>query len=251
MKWLSPEDWLEDTKKASGSFTEDYKHHLILHVDGTVITVFSPADSRLAKCMYSHKHELHGWQFFITVTQTGRIVYLSSIQGGKLHDKTHWQLDKTSEKLLEFYRKYSYNNGELDVENSRYRCTIGGDKAYKGLQVPEGWLLLLTKSAERHDVEEEMNAHNHGPNPKPKPKPKPKPRSKPKPAPQEVRVEEVYDAGVATYRAVVERVMAALKRWRVLVTQYHLSNRNRAKKIIFVVACLTNYQLANDCSSNW
>ena len=158
---------------------------------------------------------------------------------------------KTSEKLLEFYRKYSYNNGELDVENSRYRCTIGGDKAYKGLQVPEGWLLLLTKSAERHDVEEEMNAHNHGPNPKPKPKPKPKPRSKPKPAPQEVRVEEVYDAGVATYRAVVERVMAALKRWRVLVTQYHLSNRNRAKKIIFVVACLTNYQLANDCSSNW
>lgn len=113
-----------------------------------------------------------------------------------------------------------------------------------------GWL-LLTKSAERQDVEEEMNAHNHGPNPKPKPKAKPKPRSKPKPAPQEVRVEEVYDAGVATYRAVVERVMAALKRWRVLVTQYHLSNRNRAKKIIFVVACLTNYQLANDCSSNW
>merc|ERR1711988_707550 len=94
-----------------------------------------------------------------------------------------------------------------------------------------GWL-LLTKSAERQDVEEEMNAHNHGPNPKPKPKAKPKPRSKPKPA-----------------RAVVERVMAALKRWRVLVTQYHLSNRNRAKKIIFVVACLTNYQLANDCSS--
>ena len=66
--------------------------HLILHVDGTVVTVYAPSDSRLAKAMYSHKHEHHGWQFFIVVSQTGRIVFLSTIEvfpSSHTHSHTH------------------------------------------------------------------------------------------------------------------------------------------------------------------
>lgn len=99
LHWISPQEWLSDTTTASGSFAQEYILTLIFHVDGTVIPVLTPSDTNFNKQTYNSKHDENAWQFFVVVTQTGRIVHLSTIEGGKIHDKTHWEKNEITDKL--------------------------------------------------------------------------------------------------------------------------------------------------------
>ena len=45
--------------------------------------------------------------------------------------------------------------------------------------------------------------------------------------------------------------MKALKRWQILERRSDIMSAKNVQDIIFVVACLTNYQLKIFCASNW
>lgn len=93
--WISPAEWLADTENASGKITEHYPLHLFFHVDGTVFAVWNPSDGSLNKAHWNSKHGVCAWQFYVVVTQTGRIVKVSTV----MHDKTHFEKDKVSDDL--------------------------------------------------------------------------------------------------------------------------------------------------------
>lgn len=59
-----------------------------------------------------------------------------------------------------------------------------------------------------------------------------------------------YDPKIAKFRSVVERVMSALKRWKIMVSPWHLP-AGKVESIVRTVCALTNYQLLNDCDGNW
>tara|TARA_R110002050_G_scaffold137528_1_gene261133 strand:- start:108 stop:1463 length:1356 start_codon:yes stop_codon:yes gene_type:complete len=258
IRLLNPKEWLADTKHASGNFAATFPGTLIYHVDGTLLKGLKPFDASVANTLFNSKHAAHGWQVFVIVSQMGRIVYLSSVEGGKLHDKTHWQRDGVPDVLYSYYNELkSYNSGEVTLSGRTYQCAIGGDKAYKCLQLPEGWKLFVTKSGENHDVDEEQRAHDRGVSYSGKGGKKDKKKKKKKnkkkktlppvtekgtPLTVDMEVSQEFCPKIAKYRSVVERVMAALKRWHILTTPELLSG-NTVEDIIFVVACLTNYQL--------
>lgn len=285
IQFLSVEGWKEDTCRASGKFCDDFPNTLVYHVDGTVLPVYASSCIRISKAMYNSKHDTQAWQVFVLCSQTGRIVYLSTIEGGKCHDKTHWEKDNVTKLLYEAYRdddayeKGKFISEEIDEQGVTtqvtYQCMIGGDKAYRDTCLPEGWKLKITKTGENHDIRGEQDAHDNGipfyaqlAGKKRKNKQceaegsnGAKKRSKMSVA-RESRAEELgvpvasiedsqtFDPTIACYRSVVERVMMALKRWRVLVTNYHLTMQ-RVEDIVQAVASLTNYQLEHDCETNW
>tara|TARA_R110002050_G_scaffold177850_1_gene311001 strand:- start:787 stop:1257 length:471 start_codon:yes stop_codon:yes gene_type:complete len=71
--------------------------------------------------------------------------------------------DGTCDSLHSYYSNFcSYCEGQLEIGGVKYKCAVGGDKAYKCLQLPLGWQLYITKSGESHDVDEEQRAHDRG-----------------------------------------------------------------------------------------
>ena len=269
--FLSPKEWLEDTSECP-EFLAAYPLHLVLHVDGTVCEIETPTVPTAAQATYNSKHGINSWQIFILVTQTGRIVYMSSVEGGKMHDKTHYCRDDVSRQLYEFYSKCpGYKDGTIKIGRKLYQLTIGGDKAYKNLVLPKGWRLLLTKSAEDHDVNLEQAAHDGGVDLATAKKRKARndagnsqkklkkddesnnggssdaTRGWPQ---ANITESQRFDTNVAPFRSVVERVMKALKRWHILLTRIHLTPR-RVTTVFKCVCILTNYQLKYDCDTHW
>ena len=249
IKLLSGGEWLNDTRKASGGFGNHFPSTLVYHVDGTLIKGFKPSDAAVANALYNSKHGAHGWQIFVLVSQMGRIAYLSSVEGGKVHDKTHWEIDGVSDQLYSHYSALRfYDKGELKIRGVRYRCAVGGDKAYKRLQLPEGWKLFITKSGENHDVDAEQRAHDRGVPYSQKSlgrngngaegikKKKGKEKCKEKklqketesgtPLNTDMDEMQIFSPEIARFRSVVERVMKAMKRWRVLDKCDVLSAKN-------------------------
>ena len=198
-------------------------------------------------------------------------MYSSNIEGGKLHDKTHWIRENVSERMYKFYANIkSYKDGTLRVANRRVNLAVGGDKAYKGLLLPRGWRLCITKSGERHDIDEEQMKHdgidyrklstkgkekdtekekevsNADGQEKKRKKPSARTESISSFPPADLEESQSFDPTIAKYRAVVERVMKAIKRWQVCVTMYHLKGGRRVNRIARCVVMLTNYQLLYD-----
>jgi hypothetical protein len=271
-KWINEEDiisfpslkdWVHDTRTAKGNYKEEFGEYLMMYVDGTVVQVFAPLDPGISKSLFNSKHGITSWQFFVIVTLTGRIVYFSAVEAGKMHDKTHWEKEKVGEHLFDHFSQLSsYSKGKVRFDKKWYTCSVSGDKAYKALVLPDGWHLFITKSGENHDVEIEQFAHDEGITIEVATERKRKEREEAGVEKRKKRKllegvesnteeEEHYDPLVARYRCVVERVMIALKRWKVLTSQYHMSGYEKASMIMECCAGLTNYQLLKDCSGHW
>lgn len=118
---------------------EAYKKVLFYFVDGTVVGVGESGDPDVNRDTWNTKHQIHAFAFFVLVAPNGRIVYLSDVYFGNVHDKTAWE-ESTVLRLLK--QKYSVLPNDLTF-------AIGGDKAYPHMTVPDGWFKYITKSGEK------------------------------------------------------------------------------------------------------
>jgi hypothetical protein len=191
---------------------EEYKT-LFFFVDGTVIQIWKPKDSKTNQCCFSSKHNKTAWQFFVLVTPNGHISFVSHVKGGATHDKTHWNESGAPSQLEE---KYGYLH--------HTKMAIGGDKAYPDLKRPSNFECYVTMTAD--SLEESgvsfmtssstsnLSPYKHCPK-------------------------------IAKYRAVVERTFAALKQWHCLASVSFMSRikLDELELLLLVLSALTNFQL--------
>ena len=135
----------------------------------------------------------------------GQIVYVSVAHEGSVHDKTHWNQSGVVNLLKEAY----------PLRSEEHTFAIGGDKAYPGLERPDGWKNVVTMTAE---VEEDG---------------------------MKDQVHFFRDAGIARFRAVVERTICAVKKWRILRNESFMTKIavQELYELLLVICALTNYQL--------
>ena len=138
--------------------------------------------------------------------------YVSDVRDGSIHDKTHWNSSGVIEILKEAY----------PVQTEGFTYAVGGDKAYPGLKRPEGWASYVTMTAE--EMEDGMlDQHNY-----------------------------FRDAGIARFRAVVEQVIGAVKKWKILENECFLTHVqiSELQEMLVVICALTNHQL-NSHGGSW
>ena len=196
-----------------------YPNTLFFWIDGTVVKVWCPKDSKAARSFYNKKHGHHAYVFFIVVMPNGSIVYLSNVMDGTEHDKTHWNLSDGPDLLAATYPNIPEG----------LQLAIGGDKAYGGVRRPEGWANHVTRTVE----EETHNEESVDQNPEPKGKKK------------EWWCEYTKDPKIARYRAVIERSIGAMKKWQILANEALISRvtLEELHDLLLLIAALTNVQL--------
>lgn len=210
--FLKPDEWKKecDTKC---KFLEDFPNHLIYFVDGTPVATYNPTEFNASYRTWNQKHQIHSFTFFVLVTPTGRIVYVSDLEGGSVHDATHFRKSDVMERL----------NTEYQRAHGAWTYCIGGDKGYRAVLPPPKWLMLITKSGEQSgDQGNATNGDDGGSNP----------------------IENdsiIFSPSIAKHRSVVERVFGRLKEWRILLTKHHLLISFKAQNIVFALCCLHNH----------
>lgn len=182
-------------------------------------------------------------------------MYVSTVGKGSLHDSKSWndalayppvQLNdemtdcvpradnKTFiQQLQETYplplRHTINSDADMPIETSYQPC-ISGDKAYPGINLPDDWHLYVTMTAEvgvqeKQDREDETNAELYnieGDNRRHK-------------SPE-----------IAQYRSVVERVIGAMKDFKILTNIALMSQTPVIEiyKYITIIAAIVNYNLS-------
>jgi hypothetical protein len=147
----------------------------------------------------------------------GRIVYVSDLDGGSVHDKTQWDECGIVADLADFYR-----NCKATVGGQEYQFALTGDKAYVLMTKPDGWQVVVTKSATETLADNDVQ--NNDP-----------------------RMENVkLDPGVAIYRSVVERTISRMKRWLGLMNPLLVQSFQRAQKMLHFVAALVNWEIEHN-----
>ena len=209
LKFPSVDTWISSTPD---EMKAAFPSVLFFFVDGTVLRIKMPMDEKTARATFNSKHGYHGYVFFIVVMPNGKIAFVSGIRDGSTHDKSHWNQSGAVESLKQAY----------PVRTEGYSYAIGGDKAYPGLQRPDGWKSYVTMTAE--EVEGGIRDQVHF----------------------------FRDAGIARFRAVVERAIGAVKKWRLLENEAFLTKVRvkELEEILLVICALTNYQL-NDHGGTW
>ena len=202
LKFPSIEAW---SASSPASLKSKYPTHLFFFVDGTIMKINAPQDEKTACAFFNFKHGYHGYVFFLAVMPNGQIVYVSGVREGSVHDKTHWNQSGVVNLLKEAY----------PLRSEEHTFAIGGDKAYPGLERPDGWKSIVTMTAE---VEEDG---------------------------MKDKVDFFRDSGIARFRAVVERTICAVKKWRILRNESFLTkiDGNELNELLLVICALTNYQL--------
>ena len=114
------------------------RHSIFYFVDGTVVEVEESGDVAFRRLLWNNKHQHSALSFFILVSPDGRIVYVSTVDNGNVHDKTAWEHSGVVDELEQFYAGGSAN----------FQLAIGGDKAYPYMTVPRNWHKYITKSGE-------------------------------------------------------------------------------------------------------
>lgn len=156
----------------------------------------------------------------------GHIVFLSKLDIGHKHDATHFNESKAVDELEEFYEP-----------NEDWTFCLAGDKAYPNINLPEGWELYVTMTAEEPvNPTEETNV---GPKKK---------------------NEKVMDSEnrhkspeIARWRSVVERAIGAIKRWQILSNVDYMSKVDGAllQKLLTVICALVNWERKNGRKKAW
>lgn len=99
--------------------------------------------------LWNNKHKIHAFSFFIIVAPDGRIVYVSIVDNGNVHDKTAWEESGVVNELQDFY-----------AENpTTFQLAVGGDKAYPNMTVPQHWHKYITKSGEAEATKKSPQLH--------------------------------------------------------------------------------------------
>lgn len=217
--FLSPAELLEEQAKLAGT---DFESYLVMYVDGTLIPLFTPQDKRLHRQTFSDKHGINGWTFFALVTTTGRCVAISDLKGGRVNDKSQWDESDIVERLDAFYTE-----AQPRIDGVRYTMALCGDKAYVFMRKPDGWKVIVTKSAEKtlhaEGVDDDASEQSN----------------------QDPRLKDVIlTPAVAVYRSCVERFFARVKRFKGLANPQLLRDRARAKRLVTIAAALVNYDYA-------
>jgi len=130
-------------KKNYGAGMKKFNNNkmMILILDGTSLTVFKPSSHAGSnRGMYVNYKKHTAWRYFVGVMTSGEIVFISELYLGAENDGKIYS-DSRLKELLE--REYEDSN--LDG----WKLYLGGDKGYVFAVPPEGWGLLLTKSAEK------------------------------------------------------------------------------------------------------
>jgi hypothetical protein len=218
IKWPTLEMWkLKHNEKLRNA----YPKTLFFWVDGTVIKMWCPKDTKTARVFYNKKHGHHSYVFFVAVTPDGEIVYVSECMGGTEHDKTHWNNSTAPDEL-----KGRYTSDEFTFSTS-------GDKAYKGMRRPQGFHnhVTMTGLLEEDDEEEEEGEVKD----------------------EWWRGNYTCDAGIARFRAVVERTIGAIKKWLVLMNVALITKISYTlmQKLVVLCCALTNHQLRNNKTGTW
>jgi hypothetical protein len=187
---------------------EVFDNDLVVFVDGTVIYTEQPHDITAQRMFYStHKHAW-GWQFFILVTPTGRIVHVSDVHPANIHDSAQFNSSDAVQKLTDMY--------DYDVNQEYISCAIGGDKAYPKIRRPPGWRVYCTMSAADNAVDEAIDGVFD-------------------------EATTIMDPGIAGARSVVERVFARMKKYSIMQKHSSLRSDERSEKVIRLVAALVNW----------
>lgn len=217
VKFLSTEEWLHDLSPIyENEKYMAYRKHYFIFVDGTIIQTFDSSDCEGSRSLWNVKHKCPSFIFFVMVTPTGRIVYLSEqMCNGKMHDKTHFEREKVGEKLEERYKEEELEDG--------WTFAIGGDKGYPFISIPKGWKLYITKSGENSKDVNEEGVESGEPIKKAKAE------------------HVVLDPGIARLRGVVERVIGRIKSWEIFASKYYCSNVKRVKKLVEIVCGIINW----------
>jgi hypothetical protein len=253
----TPTEWLAmNTEKLEKGFP----NRLFFFIDGTILEVWRPKDIKRARSDFNAKHGCAAVSFFIVVSPTGRIVYISHLDTGNTHDSTSWNLAPAfpptnvtkiaaekrtdGETFIMTLQKYYGVKGiakTLQDIPLEVFFAIGGDKAYPFILLPNGWYLYVTASSSEEDAQKEAKEG------------------------QEATEKALGKLGgdrpvfnkddekmrnltpdIARPRGVVERVIGAMKDFHLLLNVPFLSRQNYRKVVIliFVVAAITNYNLA-------
>lgn len=204
------------TRETSTAFNDNFPRVLVFFVDGTFVESEDTADTLVHKAMFNTKHGGNGWVFTILVTSMGRIVWVSDVEGGRIHDATAWKDSKVCELLAK-----KYPNANVRFKKEVWQCALGGDKAYRCMERPEGWTVYITKSGEADgDGDDEAGVD------------------------MSLKGKSLFTPEIAPHRAVVERVFGRIK------TKFEVFTRKRAwytdetaKKIVDAAAVLYNMEL--------
>ena len=140
---------------------------------------------------------------------------------GTTNDKTHWNTSTGPQELSD-----KYQNG-----GNGYQLAIGGDKAYKGVVRPKGWLNYVTMTALAEEEKEEVNGEKQ----------------------EDDNKEYIADPGIARFRSTVERTIGAMKKWKILSNEALISqiDCDEMNQLIVFIAGLTNHQLKHNKTMKW
>jgi hypothetical protein len=218
---LSLEEWKKDmTPITSKAKYQQYWKRLFYFVDGTVVRTLDSTDPGSSRAIRNGKHAHPAFVFFILVSPTGRIVYLSrEVREGKVHDKTHFDHDGVSNILSSKYSVVPLEEG--------WSFALGGDKAYPYIGCPPAWKLHITKSGEEScDIDEEGNEIG-------------------KKAKDCLKEHVEFDPGIARLRGVVERVIGKVKSWGIFNSVHHCNDVQRVKWIVEISCGIVNWMFEN------
>lgn len=205
---------------------------------------------KFARAQHNIKHGCSAYSYFVVVDATGRIVYCSTVEKGSMHDATAWDsalafppvvMDEKladcvprNDKLsfvAQLQAKYptplrlAVTDGDMELETAYQPC-ISGDKAYPKIDLPSGWHLYVTMTAEHEEVQvESTSAESYL---------------------IDGDCRRHKSPEIAQYRSVVERVIGAMKEFKVLMNVALLSQTPVVEiyKFVVVISALVNYNLA-------
>jgi hypothetical protein len=206
-------EWIQMNKSKSSEKYQNEKK-LIFILDGTSLPIFKPTShfgSNRGWWVNYKKH--HAWRFFICVTMSGEIVWVSKLFMGNESDHILYSASGLREILKEVYPKENWGDWQL---------ALGGDKGYVFIIPPDDWELILTKSAEKEKEESEQTQLPTDGDPQ-----------------EKLRYTRILDSEFAISRSVVERTIRLIKRWRKLTNgSIYLKSGDLFYHHLIIIACV-------------
>lgn len=164
---------------------------LLLVLDGTSIELYKPSLHSAARGWYVPYKKHHAWRVFVATTTDGTICYLSPLYLG-VEDDTKIYHKSGLKDILE----QTYSLSEIPDD---YKLALAGDKGYIFAVPPGGWEIYLTKSAEKEVGGSEQTERPSDGDPQ-----------------NRLGYTRKMETALARPRAVIERTILLLKRWKKL-----------------------------------
>jgi hypothetical protein len=200
-----------NSKKGMEKYHEQKK--LVFILDGTSLNIHNPTSNfRNSHSWYVNYKKHSAWRYFVCVTANGKVVWVSKVFIGKENDGEIYKKSGLKEILEKEYPKEGW--GE-------WKPVLGGDKGYVFITPPNGWELLLTQSAEKEMKGSEQTEVPQDGDPQ-----------------EQNGYVRTFDTDFAVPRAVVERTINVIKRWKKLFNgTIYLRQGDSFLDDLVVIAC--------------